>query len=76
MSKLGRAPGDGEDSPHPCSDDSESPPTFPESARNSTKGSPALPLSHHRHIGIWAGRGQEGWDRQMRTQSPRAPRAC
>lgn len=56
MSKAGgRAPGDG-DSPHPCSDASDSP-TFPESARNPTKGSPALPLSHHRPINIWARSG-------------------
>lgn len=54
----------------------QSPPTFPESARNSTKGSPALPLSHHRHIGLWARRGQEGQDREMRTESQRAPRTC
>lgn len=47
MSKLGRASRD-RDSPRPCSDNSGSA-IFPETTRDSTKGSPALPLPHHRH---------------------------
>lgn len=74
MSKLGRAPGDG-DSPHPCSDDSESP-HLSRIRQKLYQRIPCLPLSHHRHIGLWARRGQEGQDREMRTESQRAPRTC
>lgn len=51
----------------------QTPPLFPETARNSTKGSPAFPLSRHRHINIWARRdGTYGETGRQRSQ--RAPR--